>query len=95
MNKEDTIIKMDKRLEEISNKMEQLKIAEYVGLLNSPKKLFYLNFVSGIFRGLGTAIGFILLGATMIWILGKLAFLNIPIIGEYVTEIVKIVRDRL
>ena len=86
---------MDKRLEEISTKMEQLKIAEYVGLLNSPKKLFYLNFISGIYRGLGTAIGFIILGATMIWILGKLAVLNIPVIGEYITEIVRIVKDRL
>ena len=86
---------LDKRLEEISKKMEKTQIAEYVELLNNPKKFFLLNFISGIFRGLGTAIGFIVLGAIVIWILGKLAVLNIPVIGDYITEIVKIVRERL
>ena len=87
--------KIDKKLTDISVKMDKLQIAEYIELLNNPKRFLMINFVSGIARGLGMAIGFFFVGAVMIYILGRLAVLNIPIIGDYITEIVKIVQERL
>jgi hypothetical protein len=95
MKQEKKLNKIDKRLKNVSDKMEKLQIAEYIELLNNPKRFLFINFISGIARGLGMAIGFILLGAIMIWFLGRLAVLNIPIIGDYITEIVRIVQEQL
>lgn len=95
MEKNEKLSKIDTRLQDIAEKIEKLQIAEYIELLNNPKKFLFITFISGIVRGLGMAIGFILLGAVMIWVLSKLAVLNIPVIGDYVTEIVKIVQEQL
>ncbi len=83
------------RVEELSLAMEKMKLAEYVDLLNRPIRLFYINFFSGLARGIGMAVGFTLLGALLIYMLRRLEYLNIPVIGEFVAEIVKIVREQL
>jgi uncharacterized membrane protein (DUF485 family) len=95
MENQEEFSKINKRLENIAIRMEKLQIAEYINLLNNPKRFLLINLISGIARGLGMAIGFILLGAIMIYILSRLAVLNIPVIGDYITEIVKIVREQL
>ncbi len=87
--------KIEEKLEKILSFAEKTQIAEYVELVNNPRKMLLINLLSGIARGIGGAIGFILFGAIMIWFLGRLALLNIPIIGDYITEIVKIVMDQL
>ena len=95
VNENEKLSKIDKKLQGIANKMEKLQIAEYINLLNNPKRFLFINFASGIARGLGMAIGFVILGAIMIYILSRLAVMNIPIIGDYITEIVKIVKQQL
>ena len=87
--------KVSSKLDRVLERMEQIRIAEYIELVNNTKRLLFINFISGIARGLGTAIGFFFLGAIMVWLLGRLAVLNVPVIGDYITEIVKIVRDQL
>ncbi len=83
------------KLNKILEKMEGIKMAEYIELVNNPRKLLILNFFSGIVRGLGMAIGFFILGAVAIWFLSRLAVFNIPVIGDYITEIVRIVQEQL
>ena len=92
---EEKLTKIDQKLKKISIDMEKLQIAEYINLLNNPRRFLFINFVSGIARGLGMAIGFILLGAIMIYILSRLAVMNIPVIGDYITEVVRIVKQQL
>lgn len=83
------------RVEELGLAMEKMKLAEYVELLNRPARLFYINFFAGLARGIGMAVGFTLLGAFLIYILKRLEYLNIPVIGEFIAEIVKIVQEQL
>ncbi len=87
--------RIDEKLKDISVKMDKLQIAEYIELLNNPKRFLLINFMSGIARGFGMAIGFFVLGALALYLLGRLAVLNLPIIGDYITEIVRIVQERL
>jgi hypothetical protein len=87
--------KLNRKLEEISLSLEKLGIAEYVTMLNNPRRLFYINFWSGLIRGFGMAIGFTLLAALVIYILQKLAVLNTPLIGQFIADIVNIVQTRL
>ncbi|WP_256701872.1 MULTISPECIES: DUF5665 domain-containing protein [unclassified Paenibacillus] len=75
--------------------MEKARIAEYTQLLNSPWRLIWLNVLSGTARGLGIALGFTFFAATIIYVLQVLGALNLPIIGDYIADIVRIVQHQL
>ena len=81
------------RLEKLAINMEKMKLAEYVHLLESPWQLLWVNFISGIARGVGIGIGFAVLGALVVYVLQSLV--TVPIIGNYIAEIVKIVQIRM
>lgn len=93
--KEYTLKSIGKKLDELGLQLERVQIADYVQLLNRPKRLFFLNLMIGIARGIGIALGFTIFAATIIYFLQKLGALNIPIIGDYIAEIVKIVQAQL
>ncbi len=86
---------LDDRVRELAINMEKMKLAEYVDLLEKPYKLMYVNFISGIARGFGIAIGFAILGAVIVMILQRLVSLNLPIIGDFIADLVKIVQLEL
>ena len=83
--------KLRKEIEKINQKLEATKINEYVELMGNTKKLLWKNFISGISKGIGSAIGFTLLGAIVLLILRKVVLLNIPVIGRYLKDILEIV----
>ena len=93
--KNNLLVSLEKKLDKLSLDMEKMKLAEYVDLLEHTKKLLYINFISGVARGLGIAVGFAVLGALMIYLLRWLQVLNIPVIGGFIAEIIKIVQLRL
>ncbi|KJS11166.1 MAG: membrane protein [Peptococcaceae bacterium BRH_c8a] len=86
---------LEERVRELAINMEKMKLAEYVDLLENPYRLLYVNFISGIARGLGIAIGFAILGAILVLILQRLAVLNLPLIGDFIADLVKIVQAQL
>lgn len=83
------------KVSELATNMEKMKLAEYVDLLHSPWRLLWVNFTSGIARGLGIAVGFAILGAILVIVLRKLVALNLPVIGGFIAEIVDIVQSQL
>ena len=90
-----TIEYVKSKLDEMSLNMEKLGIAEYVELLNNPHRLFRVNFWAGVARGFGMAIGFTVLAALVIYILQKIVVLNMPVIGNFIADIVNIVVNQL
>lgn len=95
-NREDEVLEsLRKKVTDLAINMEKMKLAEYVDLLNSPWRLLWVNFISGIARGLGIAIGFAILGALIIIFLQKLVELNLPVIGGIIADIVEIVQQQL
>jgi len=87
--------KVSQKLDNVSLKMEKLGIAEYVEMLNNPRRLLFINFWSGVVRGFGMAIGFTLLAALVLYILQKIVVLNTPLIGNFIADIVNIVQNQL
>ena len=81
------------KLDRLALYMEKMKLAEYVHLLENIPRLLWINFISGLARGLGMAVGFTLLGALVVYILTKMV--NLPLIGAFVAEIVRIVQYQL
>ncbi|WP_373865184.1 DUF5665 domain-containing protein [Paenibacillus koleovorans] len=86
---------LNERLVKIADQMEKTQIADYVMMLNKPKRLIIINMVTGIARGVGIAIGFTVFAATILYILRILGALNLPIIGDFIADIVKIVQVQL
>ncbi len=87
--KEDRLSNIEERLKDISLKLEKAKIADYVEIMNNPKKLLYTNFIGGLARGLGTAIGISVLAAILFYILRQTV--NLPWIGQLIAELLNIV----
>ncbi|MCM3698473.1 DUF5665 domain-containing protein [Paenibacillus macerans] len=78
-----------------TRELEKSRITEYTQLLNRPWRLIWLNIMSGTARGVGIAIGFTFFAATIIYVLKILGALNLPIIGDYIADIVRIVQRQL
>lgn len=87
--------RLEKRLEELADNLEKAKINEYVEFINNKKRLLYINFLGGVARGFGMAVGFTILGALVIYILQKIISWNIPLIGDFIADIIRIVQERL
>ncbi|KFI34418.1 membrane protein [Peptococcaceae bacterium SCADC1_2_3] len=83
------------QINELALNMEKMKLAEYVNLLEKPRRLLYINFIAGVARGLGIAVGFAILGAVIIYVLQRIVALNLPVIGKFIAEIVTIVQTNL
>lgn len=86
---------INKKIDRISLNMEKYKFVDYVYYLEHPKKMLFSNFIGGLARGFGIAIGFTLLGAVVIYILQIVVRWKLPLIGEFISEIVKIVQHTL
>ncbi|MEW5785903.1 MAG: DUF5665 domain-containing protein [Bacillota bacterium] len=87
----DLLVKLGKLAQDI----EKFNIAEYVALLNNPRRYLFINFLGGIARGLGIAIGATLLAAVLLYFLQRIVMLNLPVIGDFIAELIKIVNQNL
>jgi hypothetical protein len=87
--------KVSSQLQRLSEDMEKFNMAEYMELLNNPRRYVMINFVGGLSRGLGMAVGFTILGAIVLMLLRRLMYLNLPIIGDFIADIVRIVQEHL
>ncbi|MEW6574164.1 MAG: DUF5665 domain-containing protein [Bacillota bacterium] len=83
------------KIEQLSVAMEKMKLAEYVQLLERPWRLMYINFIAGIARGVGIAVGFTVLGAVAVYVLRDVVAANLPGIGKFIAEIVRMVELHL
>lgn len=83
------------RLEAYAQQLEQLHLAEYIAYAKDRRRLLRGQFLSGLARGVGMAIGFTVLGAVLVVLLRRLAEQNLPLIGDFLAQIVSIVQRRL
>lgn len=86
---------LNRKVDQISLNMEKFKFVDYVTYLENPRKLLWSNFLAGLARGLGIAIGVTILGAVVIYGLQNIVKLNLPYIGDFIADIVKIVQDNM
>ena len=86
---------LSKRLEQLAQQLERAQFADYVHLLNRPWRLIVTNLYAGIARGVGIGIGFTIFTTFIVYVLRQLGALNLPIIGDYIAEIVRIVQYEL
>lgn len=90
-NKDNLIFQMEERL---ANRLEALRIADYLELLEKPRKLIFTNFIAGVARGLGFALGTTIVFAFVIETLRRLILINIPIISDYLVDLIRLIEMR-
>ena len=61
--------------------------------MGNKKQILVRNFLAGISKGVGIGIGFTIITAILILVLQQVVKLNIPIIGQFVADIMDIVEQ--
>ena len=92
MEKRNVIDELNEKLDHINYILTRNRVIDLVELLGNRKKLFYRNLWSGMVKGVGIGIGVTIITAIIVLVLRKIVMLNIPIIGEYIADIVEIVQ---
>ncbi len=92
-----------KEEEKIDSSVEQIRktvateYREFLDFLKKPFRLVWVNFLIGLARGLGIAIGMTILAAILTYILVLVLskMVDLPVIGEWIARVVGVVRDSL
>ena len=83
--------KISKQIDKLIKILEKANVVELSYILGNKKEILKRNLIAGIARGVGIGIGITIITAIIIYLLRKLIMLNIPIIGDYIADIVEIV----
>jgi len=83
-----------KRLDGLVSALEAMGLDEYLARRNDRKRMLLSNLALGVAKGLGMAVGFTILGAVLFMLLKRVATANLPIIGEFIAQIVDIVEKK-
>ena len=83
--------KINQKIDKISKTLEKSNIIELSYVVGSKKEILKRNLIAGIARGVGIGIGVTIITAIIIYLLRRLITLNIPVIGDYIADIVEIV----
>lgn len=86
---------MLRRLEYISQRMEQMHLDAYLRYVHDWRRRLFFDFLSGVARGIGFSVGFSILGALLLYLLRNMALANLPVIGRFLAELVRIVETNL
>jgi len=83
------------KIDLLSRKMDNMRVAEYVELVSNPRKLILMNFLLGIVRGIGMGIGFTLLTALIVYLLVYVlrGWVDLPYIGRIIADLINIIEN--
>ena len=84
--------KQTQQLDALAQRLENSGIAEYVELSQRTGKILWLNFISGVARGLGFTIGATIVLATIYKIISYIISMNIPYLTDLLRQVVEIIK---
>ena len=82
---------LNKKIDKINENLAKSHIFELSYIVGNKKEILIRNLIAGISRGVGIGIGITIITAIIVIILRRLIMLNIPVIGDYIADIVEIV----
>lgn len=83
--------KINQKIDKISKTLEKSNIIELSYVIGNKREILKRNLIAGIARGVGIGIGITIITAIIVYLLRRLIMLNIPVIGDYIADIVEIV----
>ena len=82
---------LNKSVEKLNEVVEKSRLYDIIEITENKRKLFTRNFFFFFFKGVGISIGFYIITAIVLIFLNYIVRLNIPVIGDYISDIVEIV----
>lgn len=79
--------KLEERIDRLAGTLERMRLEEYLDHVSNRKRLVFEHILYGMARGFGFMLGFSILGAAVVVILSKIAVDNIPLIGDFLSEV--------
>ena len=81
--------KLDDKLDRIGIALEKSKINDILLNYTNPHRVFWINIIVGIGRGLGLTIGTVIVLSLLGIIMQQ--FVDLPLIGEWISDLIKYV----
>ena len=82
-------------IERMTDTLERMHLDEYLEFVSNRKRMLWRNLLYGMVRGLGFALGFSVLGALAIVLLKNLVLQNIPVISDFLAEVIHAIEARM
>ena len=89
--------KMNKNIEKLAAHFEKVTIQDYMKIVGNPWKVIWMNFVAGIMRGFGLAIGLTIIFAILMILITKILshLITLPFVGREIAQLVETVNTYL
>jgi hypothetical protein len=81
------------QLDKLAQRLENSGVAEYVKLSQRTGKILWLNFISGVARGLGFTMGATLVLALIYKIISHIISMNIPYLTGALQQLVDMIKS--
>lgn len=82
------------QLEKLADRLERMRIGDYVTNLNKTSRILWLGLVSGIARGVGLTIGATLVIAIIFKIIAALVSMNVPYLSDMMKDVQQTLQTR-
>ena len=82
-------------IQRLTDTLERMHLDEYLEFVSNRKRMLWRNLLYGMVRGLGFALGFSVLGALAIVLLKNLVLQNIPVISDFLAEVIHAIEARM
>ncbi|MBV8204034.1 MAG: hypothetical protein JOY87_04660 [Candidatus Eremiobacteraeota bacterium] len=83
-----------REVDRITKMVERMNLGDYVGLLQRPGRLLWLNFLSGMARGLGTILGATVLVSLIVAVAQRIIASHLPGVGNFFAEFLELLRQQ-
>lgn len=91
----DLLRRLTRRVDDFLWAAHRMDVAEFVEYFRHPGRVLWTSFITGVARGLGIAVGFTLLGAVLLWMLRQAVIMNLPGIGHFIAQLIRIINEDL
>ena len=82
-------------VDKVASHLERANFGAYADLITRPWKFFWFNFLAGLFRGFGLAVGMTVIFAVVLYLLAAILkhFIDVPVLGSFIAELVEFVNS--
>ena len=82
-------------IQRLTDTLERMHLDEYLEYVSNRRRMIWNNLLYGAVRGLGFTLGFTVLCALVIVLLQRLVAENIPLIGDFLAEVIHAIEARM